>query len=56
MIAPRGAESDATTRIECHNTEGYNVKPGVHAYEFCPFCGHRITEGDAHDLIVSLPG
>ena len=56
MIGPSAREPDVTTRIECHKTRGYNVKPGVHAYEFCPFCGHRVTEGEAHDLIVSFPG
>lgn len=46
---------DATTRIECENTGGYNVKQGVHAYEYCPFCGHPVLENDGHELVLSLP-
>lgn len=44
------------TKIECDNTAGYNKKSGVHVYEYCPFCGHAISEGDAHELTVSIMG
>lgn len=56
MIVPPEDTTAATTRIECDNTGGYNVKPGVHAYEYCPFCGHPVMDGDDHELVVSLPG
>ena len=46
MIVPPTADPDATTRIECANTGGYDEKPGVHVYEYCPFCGHAISEGN----------
>lgn len=55
MIVPPSADPDATTRIECANTGGYNVKPGVHVYEYCPFCGHPVVEGEGHEVVVSLP-
>jgi hypothetical protein len=40
------------TRISCTRTEGYNAKPGVHYYEWCPFCGRR-TDGADHELLVT---
>ena len=55
MIVPPSADPDATTRIECANTGGYNVKPGVHVYEYCPFCGHPVVEGEGHEVVVPLP-
>ena len=55
MIVPPTGEPTSTTRIECEKTRGYNVKPGVHVYEYCPFCGHRVQEGNGHELIVSVP-
>ena len=55
MIVPPTADQDATTRIECERTRGYNVQPGVHVYEYCPFCGHPIDGENGHELIVSLP-
>ena len=55
MIAPHADTPGVTTRIQCDNTAGYNVKPGIHLYEYCPFCGHPVTEGDDHELVVSLP-
>ena len=54
MIVPPSSGPDATTRIDCENTRGYNVKSGVHVYEYCPFCGHRVDEG--HEIVVSLVG
>jgi hypothetical protein len=48
-------EREGKTRIDCENTGGYNVKPGVHVYEYCPFCGHPVIEGDSHELTVSVP-
>lgn len=53
-VTPRGAP-EQTTRIDCDNTGGYNVKPGVHVYEYCPFCGHSVVEGDAHELTITVP-
>jgi hypothetical protein len=55
MIAPPANGTETTTRIDCENTGGYNVTPGVRIYEYCPFCGHRVLEGGAHELVVSLP-
>ncbi|WP_313695274.1 hypothetical protein [Halorarum halobium] len=55
MITKPPNTTKATTRIDCDNTGGYNVKPGVHTYEYCPFCGHPVLEGTEHELIVSLP-
>lgn len=55
MIPTAGNDADATTRIDCENTEGYNVRPGVHAYEYCPFCGHPAIDGDGHQISISLP-
>jgi|AntRauMinimDraft_4_1070384.scaffolds.fasta_scaffold00135_9 hypothetical protein len=55
MFPHTGREPDASTRIECETTDGYNVKSGVHCYEFCPFCGHRTTDGDDHEITISLP-
>jgi len=55
MIGPPADDQAATTRIECEKTSGYNEKPGVHVYEFCPFCGHSVIEGEGHELVVSLP-
>lgn len=55
MIVPPEDTTAATTRIECDNTGGYNVKPGVHTYEYCPFCGHPVMDGDDHEMVVSLP-
>jgi hypothetical protein len=47
-------ESGGTTRIDCENTGGYNVRPGIHAYEYCPFCGHPVIEGEDHELTLSI--
>ncbi|WP_157533061.1 hypothetical protein [Haloferax profundi] len=44
----------ATTRIECDQTAGYNVKAGAHYYEFCPFCGHRTDEGETHEIRIDI--
>ncbi|WP_435348723.1 hypothetical protein [Haloarchaeobius sp. HRN-SO-5] len=55
MIAPPADRPDATTKIDCETTGGYNVKPGVHVYEFCPFCGHPVVEGDDHELVITVP-
>ncbi len=55
MINTAADGTGATTRIDCETTDGYNVKPGVHAYEYCPFCGHSTTEGDDHQVVISLP-
>ena len=55
MIASSPNGPDAKTRIECDVTGGYNAKPGIHVYEFCPFCGHRVIEGDGHQVTVTLP-
>jgi hypothetical protein len=55
MIRRPDHDPDATTRIDCDNTEGYNVRPGVHVYEYCPFCGHPVIEGENHQLSISLP-
>jgi len=54
MIAPPPDGPGATTRLNCENTGGYNVKPGVLTYEFCPFCGHRVAEDAAHEVVVSI--
>lgn len=42
------------TRISCDRTNGYNVKAGMHHYDWCPFCGHRAA-GDDHDILVTAP-
>lgn len=55
MIPSAGPDPDATTRIDCENTDGYNVKPGVHVYEYCPFCGHPVIDGEGHQLSISFP-
>ena len=55
MVVPPSDDPDATTRINCDITGGYNVKPGVQIYEYCPFCGHAVVEGEAHEVVVSLP-
>ena len=43
-----------TTRLQCDRTKGYTVKAGVHGYEWCPFCGHRVLNDDRHELSVDL--
>lgn len=55
MTVTPGGEPESKTRLDCENTGGYNVKPGVHVYEYCPFCGHPVIEGDGHELTVSVP-
>jgi len=55
MIVPPRTDPTTTTRIDCENTGGYNVKPGVHVYEYCPFCGHPVDRGDEHEVLVALP-
>lgn len=42
------------TRLSCERTGGYNVKPGTHYYEWCPFCGHRVDGDTGHDLLVEV--
>ena len=46
-------EPPARTRVTCDRTHGYNVRPGAHYYEFCPFCGHR-TDGDEHAVVIEF--
>ena len=48
------ANPQAKTRVTCDRTDGYNVKPGAHYYEWCPFCGHRTTEDDAHEIQIEI--
>ncbi len=43
------------TRLQCAVTKGYTVKPGGHIYEWCPFCGHRISDDD-HVLTLDFRG
>lgn len=47
--------SDVTTRIDCDNTGGYSVKEGLFGYEYCPFCGHTVGDGDAHRVTLTAP-
>ncbi len=42
------------TRIQCDRTEGYSIKAGAHYYEYCPFCGHRTTEGQDHEIMIDI--
>jgi hypothetical protein len=51
-----GNRVGGTTKIDCENTGGYNVRPGIHAYEYCPFCGHPVIEGEDHELTLSIEG
>ncbi|WP_440991768.1 hypothetical protein [Haloarchaeobius baliensis] len=55
MIRSPEDDTGATTRIDCELTEGYNVKPGIHVYEYCPFCGHPAIEGEGHEISIALP-
>lgn len=54
MTVPPAEDPTATTRIDCENTRGYHVKRGVHAYEYCPFCGHSIGGGADHEVVVTI--
>ncbi|MFC7132755.1 MULTISPECIES: hypothetical protein [Salinibaculum] len=55
MTVPPADYADATTRIDCEVTGGYNVKPGAFVYEYCPFCGHPAIEGEDHEIEISVP-
>ena len=54
MIERPPTDPDATTRLECDETAGYTEKPGVHAFEYCPFCGHPVFRGDGHELEITV--
>jgi hypothetical protein len=54
MIEPPADDPAAKTRLDCEPTGGYNVKPGVHVYEYCPFCGHPIDRGTDHQVTISV--
>jgi hypothetical protein len=54
-MTPRfSSQPTVRTRFSCEQTGGYNVKPGMRYYDWCPFCGHR-ADGDDHDTLVTAP-
>lgn len=53
---PTWEQPRCKTRLQCAVTEGYTVKPGGHIYEWCPFCGHRISDDDDHVLTLDFRG
>jgi hypothetical protein len=53
---PTPSDPSVKTRLQCDVTEGYNVKPGARLYEWCPFCGHRISDGDSHEITLDFRG
>ena len=42
------------TRISCTVTNGYNIRPGPHYYEWCPFCGHRTDSPEDHEMELRI--
>ncbi|WP_277556091.1 hypothetical protein [Halobaculum limi] len=55
MHRPSRSTTDVTTRIDCENTGGYSVKPGLFGYEYCPFCGHAVGDADTHRVTLTAP-
>lgn len=43
-----------STHVRCDRTDRYEVKNGVHLYDWCPLCGDRIEKGENHEIILDI--